>query len=223
MRITPPARSAVPLSHCRRNIWILKPDHSWAGRGIEVFDSSADIASHLDAVFAAGKVIDARKTVAADSSWVVQKYVERPLLLNGRKFDIRINVLVSDEWDIYVFRDGICRTSSAEYDSGGGAGAVDGGGAGSSSSSSALNKTVHVTNNAFQIKDPDFQRYEPGNILSLDQLQTYLDGAYGPGFVSVRADLFPRWVELILDVLSAARARAVLGSGPRRFFDSAWQ
>ena len=146
----------------------------------------------------------------------MQKYIERPLLLNGRKFDIRISVLVSDEWDVYVYRDGICRTSSALYDSGESGASV----AAASTAGGGLNKTAHVTNNAFQIKDPDFQRYEPGNILSFDQLQTYLDAAYGIGFISVRSDLFPRWVELILDVLCASRARCVLGAGKRRYFDS---
>lgn len=46
------------------------------------------------------------------SSFVVQKYLERPMLINGRKFDIRVWVLISQEAKLYFFREGYLRTSS---------------------------------------------------------------------------------------------------------------
>jgi len=48
-------------------------------------------------------------------SFVIQKYIERPLLIKNRKFDIRVWVLISQEGDTYFFEEGYIRTSSEEF------------------------------------------------------------------------------------------------------------
>lgn len=50
-----------------------------------------------------------------DSTWVVQKYMEQPLLIDGRKFDIRSFVLVGTDGNIYMHRESYVRTSSTPY------------------------------------------------------------------------------------------------------------
>ena len=46
----------------------------------------------------------------------MQKYIERPLLIGGRKFDIRSYVLLTPDHKVYMFRESYVRTSSAPFD-----------------------------------------------------------------------------------------------------------
>ena len=68
-----------------------------------------------------------------EHSFVIQKYIERPLLLGGRKFDIRMWVLVTASLDVYLFKEGYIRTSSKPFDL-----------------SDTNDIFVHLTNNAIQ-------------------------------------------------------------------------
>jgi hypothetical protein len=86
----------------------------------------------------------------------VQKYLERPLLYRGRKFDIRVWVLLTQRREIYFYQEGYIRTSSAEYQL------------------ETLNSETHLTNNILQKTFPEYSKHEPGNILPLTILQEYL-------------------------------------------------
>ena len=45
------------------------------------------------------------------STFVIQKYIESPLLINNRKFDIRVWVLLTHDLKVYFFKEGYLRTS----------------------------------------------------------------------------------------------------------------
>ena len=45
-------------------------------------------------------------------SFVIQKYVERPFLIENRKFDIRVWVLLTHNMDLHFFKEGYIRTST---------------------------------------------------------------------------------------------------------------
>ena len=51
-----------------------------------------------------------------NTSFIVQKYIEAPLLFKRRKFDIRIWALISHDMKFYLFKEAYGRTSSEEYD-----------------------------------------------------------------------------------------------------------
>ena len=97
-------KERVPYRHCEQNMWLVKPASNNQGKGIEVFRNIRDI---NDFIF--------RKNPQT-KSWVVQKYVEKPFLFNGRKFDIRVWAIVTDDFRIFFYKPGYLRTSSAEYD-----------------------------------------------------------------------------------------------------------
>lgn len=77
--------------------FIIKPDHSCQGRGVF-------LTRHL-------------KEINKNDIMVAQQYVARPLLIEGKKFDLRIYVLVAscDPLRVYLFEDGLVRMCTADY------------------------------------------------------------------------------------------------------------
>ena len=49
------------------------------------------------------------------SSFVIQKYIEKPLLIDDRKFDVWVWVFMSQDFKIYMFKEGYIRTSGAKF------------------------------------------------------------------------------------------------------------
>jgi hypothetical protein len=85
------------------------------------------------------------------------------LLINGRKFDIRVWVLVTQQMECYFFREGYVRTSSSEY---------------STKTEDLANGFVHLTNNAIQKNNPDYCKFEDGNQLSFAEFKKYIKKVY---------------------------------------------
>jgi hypothetical protein len=132
-------------------LWLVKPSNANRGIGIEIADSLATARALL-------AERSTKASMGVQSTWVLQQYIDNPLLLAGRKFDLRVWVLVTDEGDMFVHGPGYVRTSSEPFQ-------MD-----------SLDRQVHLTNYCLQIKhrEGSFQRYEPGNTLSWAQLAAYM-------------------------------------------------
>lgn len=58
------------------------------------------------------------ETMNKENSYVVQKYINRPALHSGHKFDFRIYVLLTsviEPMSIFIYKDGLVRLASEKY------------------------------------------------------------------------------------------------------------
>ncbi|CUG90105.1 tubulin-tyrosine ligase-like protein, putative, partial [Bodo saltans] len=87
--------------------WIAKSSHGAHGSNIRIFFADQ---KGLDQLV---RFIDGQRDAFP---WVVSRYIDRPLLYNNRKFDIRCWVLVTPNFDIYLHDALVMRMSSETYD-----------------------------------------------------------------------------------------------------------
>ena len=88
----------MPMSHyIGKNFWILKATNLNRGRGIHVFNSLESLKSLIEEQWKCTENIGntKQKNTKNKVMMIIQKYIERPLLVYKRKFDIRVWVLVS--------------------------------------------------------------------------------------------------------------------------------
>ncbi|MFU8813827.1 MAG: amylase [Pseudomonadales bacterium] len=80
--------------------WILKPKNSSRGRGIRVVDDAA--------------------AVPSGPSWMVQEYLEKPHLMYGHKYVLRLYVLIrsTEPLRVYLYRQGFAKLASEPYRAG---------------------------------------------------------------------------------------------------------
>ena len=118
---------------------------------------------------------------------MVQKYIERPLLYNERKFDIRIWVLITHKNEIFFYKKAYIRTSSDNFD-------LDN-----------KNNYVHLTNNCLQQHGGNYGRHEEGNTLPWEVLDQYFEQKYPGRGVNLNSHIIPRIKDLIIDTFLCVR------------------
>jgi len=111
-------------------IWILKATGFNRGNGIHVFKNIEELETILNKYYDQCQVKNGNLRT---TSFVIQKYIEQPLLIDSFKFDIRIFVLLDQDMNVYMYREGYLRKSSEKFD-------LDNIG----------NEYIHLTNNAIQ-------------------------------------------------------------------------
>ncbi|NXM24773.1 TTLL4 polyglutamylase, partial [Oxyruncus cristatus] len=107
-----------------RQKWIVKPPASARGIGIQVIHKWSQLPKRRPLL--------------------VQRYLHKPYLIGGKKFDLRIYVYVTcyDPLRVYLFKDGLVRFASCKY---------------SSSMESLSNKFVHLTNYSVNKKNTEYK------------------------------------------------------------------
>ena len=120
------------------------------------------------------------------NSIIIQKYIENPLLYFGRKFDIRIWALLTQDLKIYVFEEGHLKCCSINYDL------------------NSENTFCHLTNYSFQKYNSNFGKYESGNEASFDDLQKNIDVNYNAKY-NFKKDIFPKIKSIIQFVFESVK------------------
>eukprot|EP00796_Vickermania_ingenoplastis_P005970 gene5970-4279_t len=97
--------------------FIWKPARGSCGRGIFLSGGGASNAASWERV---AEAIDERKEMEGGhlyKHYVVQEYVDKPLLLEGRKMDLRLYVAVTsiDPLVVYLHEDGLVRLAAEQY------------------------------------------------------------------------------------------------------------
>lgn len=169
--------------------WILKPGRSGGGRGVQVIccdpeTSANDVAATFESFGA--------------SPAVVSQYVQRPLLVEGKKVDLRLYALVTSfgqepsELRAYLYTEGLVRFCSEAF-------TLD--------PTQLCNGCVHLTNNEVNAKNAKAATNRPGSAncgnWRLSKLLSWLQGQFQS--CSDLEDLWPRIRRLVVDVLQAAR------------------
>eukprot|EP00929_Paragymnodinium_shiwhaense_P058983 TRINITY_DN29527_c0_g1_i1.p1 TRINITY_DN29527_c0_g1~~TRINITY_DN29527_c0_g1_i1.p1 ORF type:complete len:689 (+),score=126.76 TRINITY_DN29527_c0_g1_i1:53-2068(+) len=119
--------------------WILKPSRTSGGKGIEFVKGPQALREFLFPPPRDMAEEPARGPRPVEG-WVIQSYVDKPLLLKGRKFDLRAYCLVArTDPHLWLFHPGYCKVSLEAY------------------SADFSNRFAHLTNACVQKQHPDYR------------------------------------------------------------------
>ncbi|CAO2578272.1 Probable tubulin polyglutamylase TTLL9 [Lemmus lemmus] len=157
--------------------WIMKPVARSQGKGIFLFRRLKDIMDWR------------KKDEIPVENYVAQRYVENPYLIGGRKFDLRVYVLVMSYIPLraWLYRDGFARFSNTRF-----------------TLNSIDDHYVHLTNVAVQKTSPDYHP-KKGCKWMLQRFRQYLASKHGPAAVetlfSAMDNIFIRSLQSVQKVI----------------------
>ena len=107
--------------------------------------------------------------------FIIQKYIEKPLCYNGRKCDMRLWVLLTWNFHLFLFKEGHFKASSLSYDV------------------NSQDLYVHLTNYSVQKHNENFQKFEIGNEISFKDFEKSFNND-----INIKRDLLPKIKEIII-------------------------
>ena len=167
-------------------VWIMKPIGSAQGKGIFLFSRLSEISDwRTDYRFKRDAELQKETDIEA---YVVQRYISNPYLIGGKKFDLRIYVLVTSfsPLQCWLHRSGFSRFSHSRY---------------SSNPRDIANNFMHLTNVAVQ-KTADNYDARSGGKWDIRSLKLYMISQFGREMVDA---LFWRIQMLVLRSLFAVQ------------------
>ncbi|KAI8593721.1 tubulin-tyrosine ligase/Tubulin polyglutamylase, partial [Geranomyces variabilis] len=155
--VHPRQKTALLRAFPSHALWIVKPPASARGQGIRVINSTAQLPK--------------KKKHAV----IVSRYIAKPYLIGGRKFDLRLYVAVTsfEPLRIYLYRDGVVRFAGEKY---------------STSPKSIRNRYIHLTNYSISRRSKVSAAAATASKWSLHTLEAYF-AALGIDFSPILAQI----------------------------------
>lgn len=163
-----PSETSLFLAEAKRHprtLWIAKPSGSSRGKGIFLFKKIKEFEDWMKNKDWTPKEVQ-RSNEPTDIGlvpeiWIVQKYISNPYLLQGRKFDIRMYVLVMSfsPLTVWIARDGFARISGLDY-----------------SKKNLSDKCMHLTNSSIQLSERNSTQ---GRKWDIQNLRIFLTAMHG--------------------------------------------
>mmetsp|Transcript_8614 Transcript_8614/g.13245 ORF Transcript_8614/g.13245 Transcript_8614/m.13245 type:complete len:411 (-) Transcript_8614:119-1351(-) len=164
---------------CPNATWIMKPYNAAQGRGIFLVNKLAQI-----------KKWSCGRSGATAQQYVISRYIENPMLIGGKKFDLRLYVLVTSYKPLRVYRytQGFARFCNAKY-----------------TNTDVANPFVHLTNVAIQ-KTADEYNTNHGGKWNIQHLRLFIEATWGK---KNAARLFDDVDHIIVHSLRAVQASLI--------------
>ncbi|NXY49677.1 TTL10 polyglycylase, partial [Ceuthmochares aereus] len=144
-------------------IWICKPSSSNQGRGIFLLKTPAAV-NTLQAKLCSTKEYLFNKNMSdkAPQARIVQRYIEKPLLLEGKKFDVRSYLLIACTAPyVLFFAQGYVRLTCVNYDV------------------ASDDLTVHLTNQSMQRKNSLYNQLKDETVWTMEHFNSYVNEKFG--------------------------------------------
>uniref|UniRef100_A0A1B6E2G1 Polyglutamylase complex subunit TTLL1 n=1 Tax=Clastoptera arizonana TaxID=38151 RepID=A0A1B6E2G1_9HEMI len=142
-----------------QSTWIMKPCGKSQGAGIFLINKLSKLKR-----WSRESKTPFNPTLVKES-YVISRYIENPLLIGGKKFDLRLYILVTSFRPLkaYQFKLGFCRFCTVKYDT---------------SIQELDNMYVHLTNVSVQKHGGEYNSIHGGK-MSVQNLQLYLESTRG--------------------------------------------
>lgn len=146
----------------KSSMWICKPTGLNQGRGIFLMRTPEDTATFRERLQNKTEPQSNRKSpFTLPQARIVQEYIQNPLLLMGRKFDVRSYFLIACTSPYMVFfRHGYVRLTCNLYDP------------------KSDNITAHLTNQYMQKKNPLYSLLKEETVWSMERFNDYINEIY---------------------------------------------
>ena len=188
-----------------RPIYIAKPIGRSQGKGIFLFDRLASISEWRQATF--GPVpTSSQGTLQSESPeeesssmnsepYIVQRYIHNPLLIGGKKFDMRLYALVTSysPLNVWIYRTGFARFAHTRY---------------ALTKETLENTTMHLTNVAVQKKAENYDS-EIGGKWDLNRMRIFLKSVYGETAID---ELFVNLEQIMIYAIKAVQKSMIQDS-----------
>ncbi|XP_014326786.1 inactive polyglycylase TTLL10 [Xiphophorus maculatus] len=154
-----PPEGETDLENAESSMWICKPTGLNRGKGIFLLKNQQEVAEFRLKLQKMEEYQAERKMpLRPIQAHIVQRYIQKPLLLNGRKFDVRSYLLIASTAPYMVFfRHGYVRLTCDVYDP------------------RSKNLSAHLTNQYMQKRNPLYSLLKEDTVWSMESFNTYVN------------------------------------------------